>query len=125
MPQVRLVKTFTGYLYVEGECSDLIKILKHLRDRYGRRTADVDDAIRILSNFSVFYDMMRRKFKDFIAPRKDEADLIKGLVTVDKVKLIKEGGKDLGVIVFDKRIESKLLLNAMKELGIEVNIVEQ
>ncbi len=125
MPRVMLVKTFTGYLYVEGECNDLIEILKYLRDKYGRRTADVDDAIRILSNFSIFYDMMRRKFKDFIAPRKDEADLIKGLVTVDKVKLIKEGGKDLGVIVFDKRVELKLLLNAMKELGIEVNIVEE
>lgn len=109
-------RSFTGYLCVEGPRDKLIKLLTYLRDRCNRRTSDVEDSIRILSNFDAFYEMMRKKFKDFIAPRKDEGDLIRGLVTVDKIKLIKLNGES-AVIVLDKRVNADTIISALRDLG--------
>lgn len=122
--KIKIVKSFTGYLYAEGDRQTLTKFLEYLRDVCGRNTADVEDAIRILKNFNVFYDMMRRKFKDFIAPKRDEANLIRGHVTIDKIKLIKNGSSEYAVIVFDKRINLEILTNTLNELGIEYEVIE-
>ncbi|MCS7107834.1 MAG: hypothetical protein RMH77_06600 [Sulfolobales archaeon] len=122
MSKVKLVRGFTGYTYIEGHCGDVAKVLTHLKDVYGRDTSDVNDALRILSNFNSFYDMMRRKFKDFISPKKDEGDLIKGLVVVDKIKLFKIGNVSYVQLIFDKRVGLELISNILKDLGIDFEV---
>ncbi len=125
MYKIRLVRNFTGYTYVECNCEDAIKLLTYLKEVYGRDTSDINDALRILNNFNFFYDMMRRKFKDFISPKKDEGDLIKGLVTVDKIKLFKKDGIELAQLVLDKRVGLELLSNVLRELGMSFEVIQE
>lgn len=116
---VKLVKTFYGYVYTESSPEDAVKILEHIRRSWGRDTEDLNDAIRIIKNFDTFYEMLRKKFKEYIAPRKSEADLIRGKVVVDKIKLSKKGGEKVVVIVFDKRVVDESLEEVLKELNLE------
>lgn len=98
-----------GYTYVEGSPEEIVSLLKLIQDEWRRDTDDLDDAIRIVSNFDVFYEMMRKKFKEYISPRKREADLIRGLVVVDKIKLVKNGDTKVVTVIFDKRIDHEEL----------------
>ncbi|MEM1982648.1 MAG: hypothetical protein QXD94_04590 [Sulfolobales archaeon] len=123
MSKIRLVRGFIGYTYVEGSCDEVAKILAYLKDVHGRDTSDVNDALRILNNFNSFYDMMKKKFKDFISPRKDEGDLIKGLVVVDKIKLFRKGNVDSVQLVFDKRVSLELISKVLEDLGMEFELV--
>lgn len=120
--KVRLVRSFTGYIYVEGSCDILVKLLTYLRDEYRRNTADINDTLRILNNFDAFYEIMRRKFKDFISPKKDEGDLIKGVVTIDKLKLFKKDGMNYVVLVLDKKVELNFISKVLSDLGIEFEV---
>lgn len=116
-----LEKSFMGYLFIRGPKDEILRLLTYLRDQKGRRTEDIDDTIRILNNFNVFYEMAKKKFKDYISPRKNEGDLIRGLVTVDKIKLIKSERGDEAIIIFDKRVDEEMIRSSAKELGIELN----
>lgn len=124
MSKVRLVRSFTGYTYVEGDRVSITKLLTYLKEVYGRNTSDVNDALRILNNFNLFYDMMKRKFKDFLSPTKDEGDLIKGLVVVDRIKLFKKNGVEYVQLVFDKRIGLDFISKVLKELELDFELVE-
>lgn len=119
---VKITKSMFGYVRLEGVVDDVLKVMKAVRDVWGRDTEDVNDTIRILSNFDVFYESMRRRFKEYIAPRKRESELVKGLVVVEKIKLTKEGGRR-AVVVFDKGIELDDIKHLLDELGIEYEVV--
>ncbi len=125
MCKVKLVKSFTGHICIEGSCRSVVKVLTHLKEAYGRDTSDINDALRILNNFNSFYDMMKRKFKDFVSPKKDEGDLIKGLVTVDKIKLFKKDGAELVQLIFDKRIGLDFISKVLMELGIDFEVIQE
>lgn len=119
---IALEKSFMGYLFMRGPKDEVLKLLTYLRDNKGRNTEDVIDAIRIINNFNVFYEMAKKKFKDYISPRKNEGDLIRGLVTVDKIKLVKSEKGDEVVIIFDKRVSDELIIDSAKAVDIEVEI---
>lgn len=119
---ITLEKSFMGYLLMRGPKDEVLKLLTYLRDNKGRNTEDVIDTIRIINNFNVFYEMARKKFKDYISPRKNEGDLIRGLVTIDKIKLVKSEKGDEVIIIFDKRVNNELIIGSAKALGIEVEI---
>lgn len=123
MSKIKLVRSFTGYAYVEGDRVSITKLLTYLKDVYGRNTSDVNDALRILNNFNLFYDMMKRKFKDFLSPAKDEGDLIRGLVVVDRVKLFKRDGVESVQLVFDKRVGLDFISKVLKELELDFELV--
>lgn len=93
-----------GHVVVEGPAAEVAEILRRVSSESGL-TEDVEDTLRILSNFDVFYGMLRRKFKEYIAPRRSEGDLISGRALVDKVKLYMEGGVKKAAVVFDKRVD--------------------
>ncbi len=115
---IRLAKSLFGYVRLEGAVDDVLKVMKAVRDVWGRDTEDVNDTIRILSNFDVFYESMRRKFKEYIAPRKRESELVRGLVVVEKIKLIRDGGRK-AVIVFDKGVDLKDIKCLLDRLGLK------
>lgn len=110
------------YITLEASPEDAIKILKTLRQRLGKGREDVDDAIRMIEHFDVFYDVMRKKFKEYLTPRKNVSDVIKGEVLVDKIKLLKRGEMKSVIIVFDRNVNRESLLNILKDMGYEIEI---
>lgn len=106
-----------GYVHLELSLEDAIRVLKHLREKRGGRE-DIEDSIRILENFDVFYEYARKKYKEYVAPRKNEADMLAGRVTIDKIKLEADGFKRV-TIVFDKRVNVEEIMGALKELSLE------
>jgi hypothetical protein len=78
---------------------------------------EIREAIRITENFDIFYDMMRRKQRDYIPLPHDYSDLLKGDVSIDKIRLEKRGNIDIVVLVFDKRFPLERLSELLKEIG--------
>ncbi len=115
--KVKLARYF-GYLYLEADVDTILKILKTLRDKRGFRE-DIEDSIRILENFDAYYELMRKKYKEYISPRKNEADMISGAVTIDKIKLEHDKQRK-ATIVFDKRVRQEDIVNIIKELNLEL-----
>jgi len=114
---LRISRSPFGYTYVEGSPEEIVSLLKLIQDEWSRDTDDLDDAIRIISNFEVFYEMMRKKFKEYISPRKREGDLIRGLVVVDKIKLMKSGDARIVTVIFDKRVNHYELEHLVRKLN--------
>lgn len=115
--QVKLFKQL-GYVYLRAPLEVVLKVLRRLGELRGW-SEDLGDAVRILENFDVFYEFMRRKHKEYVAPRKSESDLLSGRVVVDKLKLEVDGGRFV-TLVFDKRVGYEEILNILRELGLTV-----
>ncbi|MCE4624771.1 MAG: hypothetical protein F7C35_02765 [Desulfurococcales archaeon] len=110
------------YKSVELSVEEAERLVKYVVDRLGMEPNDVNEFFRIVRNFDAFYDVMRKKFKDYLVPQKSMNDMILGRVIVDKVKLIKEGGKKKVIVVFDKRVPEDIIIEGLKELGYEVEV---
>jgi len=113
--QVRLFRQL-GYVYLRGSLEVALGVLRKLGEHRGW-SEDLGDAMRILENFDSFYEFMKRKHKEYIAPRKSESDLLAGRVVVDKLKLEVNGGKVV-TLVFDKRVRYEEILEVLRELGL-------
>ncbi len=108
------------YVTVTIDAEGAIKLLEALQEKLDKGGEDVNDAIRMIRNFDVFYDFMKKKFKEYLTPKKDVSDLIKGNVLVDKIKLIKEDDKKIVTIIFDRSVEKEPIVSTLKELGYEI-----
>lgn len=113
------------YRSVELDLEEAERLLSIITEKLGFESNDVNEAYRILRNFEAFYETMKKKFKDYLVPSKSMNDMILGRVVVDKLKLIKEGDKRKVVIVFDRRVPLEVIVEALKELGYEVEVKEQ
>ncbi len=110
------------YKSVELGVDEAEELLRKIVEKLGIEPNDVNEAFRILRNFDAFYETQRKKFKDYIVPSKSMNDMILGRVVVDKLKLIKEGGKNRVVVVFDKRVPEEVILDLLKEFGYEPKV---
>jgi hypothetical protein len=110
------------YKHVDLPVEDAIKLLEKIAERIGGKTNDISETIRYIRNFNEFYEYMRKKFKDYIAPPRRPDDYIKGKVVVDKVKLYMDGESKRVVIVFDRRVDIDLISSCLRELGYEVEV---
>lgn len=110
------------YKTVELELDDAEKLLRKITELLGFESQDVNEAFRIMRNFDAFYEMARKKFKDYIVPSKSMNDMILGRVIVDKVKLVKEGDKRIVGIVFDRRIGEDVIIKALEAMGYKARI---
>ncbi len=108
------------YIAVKLDVEGAIGLLEALRTKLKRGGEDVDDAIRMIRNFDAFYDFMRKKFKEYLTPKKNISDMIKGLVIVDKIKLIKEDDTKYVVILFDRSVSKDDIVSTLTELGYEI-----
>ncbi|BEP17550.1 hypothetical protein PYJP_09020 [Pyrofollis japonicus] len=113
---------FAKYKSVKLPRDEAIELLEKISEMLGKTPNDIQETLRYLKNFDEFYEYMRKKFKDYLAPPHKADDYIKGEAIVDKVKLIKEDDKPYAVIIFDRRISVDLLVNALKALGYEVEV---
>lgn len=110
------------YKTVELELEDAEKLLRKVTELLGFESQDVNEAFRIMRNFDAFYEMAKKKFKDYIVPSKSMNDMILGRVIVDKVKLVKEGEKRIVGIVFDRRVGEDVIMKALESLGYKASI---
>jgi len=113
-----------NYKYVELHLTDALNLLGMLEKKFPDKIKDISEVQRIIENFDVFYDIAKRKFKDYILIPHEPSDMLRGRVLFDKVKLIKTSdAKKIGLF-FDKNIKLKDIIEMLNSLGFEVNVVE-
>lgn len=120
MVKILIGTTVGQYVTIEVDVERAIEILNALKRVLNKGGDDVNDAIRMIQHFDIFYNIMHRKFKEYLTPKKDVGDLIKGNVLVDRIKLVKKNSVKYVVIVFDKSISKESLVKALNSLGYEV-----
>ncbi len=111
------------YKHVDLEVDEALKLLDALR-RHFPNAGDIGEVIRYLKNFDEFLDYMRRKFKDYLPVPHKPDDYIRGTVTVDKVRLYKDGDVKRVVLIFDRRIDVNLLKKLLNEIGYSENLIQ-
>ncbi|MCE4604327.1 MAG: hypothetical protein F7B20_05105 [Aeropyrum sp.] len=115
--EVEIVVDMGRYKYVELEAGDAEALLREVTSILGFESQDVSETFRIIRNFDAFYDMAKKKFKDYIVPSKSMNDMILGRVIVDKVRLAREGEKKVVGVYFDRRVSEDVIAKALESLG--------
>jgi len=113
---------FAKYKSVKLSRDDAIRLLESLQELLGKKTNDIEETLRYIRNFDEFYDYMRKKFKDYLAPPHRADDYIKGNAIIDKIKLLKENNEKYVVIIFDRRVKEDTISKALSHIGYEVEI---
>ncbi|RLG74407.1 MAG: hypothetical protein DRO23_06830 [Thermoprotei archaeon] len=113
-----------NYKYVELSLADALNLLIMLEEKFPDKVKDITEVRRIIKNFDVFYDIARRKFKDYILIPHVPSDMLRGRVLFDKVKLIREGNARKIGLFFDKNIELEDIVRILSNLGFEINVIE-
>lgn len=122
MSKVIVEVDMAKYKSVDMPAQDAIKLLEKIAEITGKMTPDMQETIRYIRNFDEFYEYMRKKFKDYIAPPHRPDDYIKGNAVIDKVKLYKRDKEKHVVIIFDRRVSVEAIVEALKGLGYDVEI---
>lgn len=120
--KVRIFKTIGDYVGLKIEAENAVAVINLLSKSLSKGGEDVRDSIRMIEHFDTFYDLMRRKFKDYLTPRKDIGDILKKRVLIDKIKLIKKDNERTVEIVFDKSIKLDDIKSVLVNNGIEVEV---
>lgn len=110
------------YKSVELPLEKAEKLLSTITSILGFESQDIHETYRIIRNFDAFYEMAKKKYKDYIVPSKSMNDMILGRVIVDKVRLVREGGSRRVSIVFDRRISEETIIEALSRLGYKVEV---
>ena len=119
---VTLLIDLGKYRHVTLPVEDASKLLNKITEKIGKQTFDIEEAQRYIANFDVFYEVMKKKFKDSLAPPKSINDMIRGNIVVDRVILIKEDNEKKVTIVFDRRVPVDKIKEVLEELGYMVNV---
>ncbi len=112
------------YISVELPAEEAERLIRRLAERLGYESQDASEALRYIRNFDAFYEIAKKKFKDYLVPPKSMNDMIRGTVLVDRLKLVKDGGKRV-VVTFDRRVPLDEVLAALKDLGYEAEVVRR
>jgi len=110
------------YKSVELTLDEAEKLLFEVSRLIGYESQDLEEAYRVLRNFDSFYDIARKKYKDYIVLSKSLNDMIRGAVIVDRLRLIKEGDTRKVIVTFDRRVKEDIIREALKKLGFETEI---
>ena len=124
MAKIVVEVDFGKYKNVKLPVDEAEKLIGIITKKLGFESNDVNETYRILRNFDAFYETQKKKFKDYLVPSKSMNDMILGKVIIDTVKLIRED-KDYVVLSFDRRVPLEVIVDALRELGYEVEVKEQ
>ncbi len=124
MAKIVVEVDFGKYKNVRLPVDEAEKLIGIVTKKLGFESNDVNETYRILRNFDAFYETQKKKFKDYLVPSKSMNDMILGKVIIDKVKLIRED-RDYVVLSFDRRVPLEVIVDALRELGYEVEVKEQ
>ena len=122
MASVKVTVDIGKYKWVRLPLEEAVKLLNKISELLGWRSGDIDEALRYMEHFDEFYSMMKRKFKEFLVPIKKSSDMIRGRVVVDKLKLEKEGDQRIVTLVFDRRVDLQVVVDALENMGFEVEV---
>lgn len=123
--KIRVEVDLGRYINVRLEAQEAERLIRELTRMLGYESQDASEALRYIRNFDVFYDAMKKRFKDHLAPPKSINDMILGTVVVDSVKLEKEGDRRFVTIVFDRRVPLEKVREALERIGYEVEVVRR
>jgi len=125
MAKTIIVKVIIGnYKYVEIPIEEAESLLQTLLENFPNKEKDIKEVARIVRNFDVFYEIARKKFKNYILIPHDTSDMLRGAVLFDKVKLVSdEEGKKIGLF-FDRSISVNNVVRVLKSLGYNVSVVK-
>lgn len=119
---VTLLIDLGKYRHVTLPVEDALNLLNKITEKMDKQTFDVEESQRYIANFDVFYEVMKKKFKDSLAPPKSINDMIRGDIIVDRIILIKENNEKKVTIVFDRRVPADKIKEALEELGYVVDV---
>lgn len=122
MKRITIEIDFAKYKSVKLPKDEAEKLLQTLTEILGKKPNDIQETLRYIKNFDEFFEYMRKKFKDYLAPPHRADDYIKGEAIVDKVKLLKKNNEKYVMIIFDRRVKEDLIRKALEQLGYEVEI---
>lgn len=103
------------YIHIKLNRIDALNLLNVVTKKHGT-TRDLEEAKRIVLNFSEYYDIAR-KFDGYLTIIKDPADSIRGRVIVHRIKLLRENSEEFVELILDRRISRELVISALKEIG--------
>ncbi len=107
------------YKHVDLPLERAIEFLERLAEL--RDSPDIAESLRYLRNFDEFYEYMRKKFKDYIAPPHRPEDYIRGRATVDKLKLyVGDNGEKRVTIILDRRVKLEDVKRVLEGMGLRV-----
>ncbi len=122
MKRITIEIDFAKYKSVKLPKDEAEKLLQTLTEILGKKPNDIQETLRYIKNFDEFFEYMRKKFKDYLAPPHRADDYIRGEAVVDKVKLLKRNNEKYVMIIFDRRVKEDLIRKALEQLGYEVEI---
>jgi len=120
--EVKIKVVLGGYKVVTLPIESVEPLILKVSEVSGRRGRDLEEALRIIRNFDYFYDLSKRKFKDYLIIPHDPKDMITENVIVDKVKLEYINSKKHVIIVFDKRLPIEVISKALESLNFKPTI---
>ncbi|WP_448578390.1 hypothetical protein [Thermosphaera sp.] len=124
MKEVKLVIDIARSARVTLSRDDALRLLSVIKEVKGS-TRDLSEAYRIVASFDEYYNYSRRRFEDYIFIPKDPRESLEGKTVIQKLRLLRNGG-DFVEIVFDRRMELKTIIEALKTIGFEkVDVTSQ
>ncbi len=118
MPKETVIEeTLGGYKVLELPLEDAISFINEISELLGIKGTDIEETLRIMRNFDVFYSLQQRKMKDFLSIQKSINDMLKGRVVVDKIKLVKKNNTKEVMLVLDRRVSKEAVVKALENIG--------
>ncbi|MEM1541323.1 MAG: hypothetical protein QW101_02190 [Ignisphaera sp.] len=118
--KVKVYKTIGDYVALVMFAEDVVEILNILQRSLNKGEEDVEDAIRMINYFDTFYNIMKKKFKEYLTPKKNVSDIIRKRVLIDKIKLIKIDETRMVEVILDRSISLDEVLEILVSNNIEV-----
>ncbi|MEM0371084.1 MAG: hypothetical protein QXK54_03245 [Ignisphaera sp.] len=118
--KVKVYKTIGDYVVLVMLAEDATEILNILQRSLNKGEEDVEDTIRMINYFDTFYNIMKKKFKEYLTPKKNVSDIIRKRVLIDKIKLIKTDGTRIVEVILDRSVSLDEVLEILISNNIEV-----
>ncbi|MEM4441458.1 MAG: hypothetical protein QXW05_04060 [Ignisphaera sp.] len=118
--KVKVYKTIGDYVVLVMLAEDATEILNILQRSLNKGEEDVEDTIRMINYFDTFYNIMKKKFKEYLTPKKNVSDIIRKRVLIDKIKLIKTDGTRIVEVILDRSVSLDEVLEILINNNIEV-----
>ncbi|MCE4617047.1 MAG: hypothetical protein F7C32_00460 [Desulfurococcales archaeon] len=106
------------------DAQEAIELLNMFVEERGL-TQELEESIRFIENFDVFYEVARKKHKDYLTPPQDYKALLEGRVVVEKLRLEKDEGKKRVTIIFHRSVPIEEIKKKLVAMGYDDVVIEK
>lgn len=124
MKEIKILIDLANSPHVILERGEALQLFNCLYNETGGSN-DLEESIRIIESFDEFLNILKRKFEDYITPKKDQREVITGKAIVHKLRLFKENNTKLIEIVFDRRFDINFLKKCLNTIGYDNIVIEK